>query len=107
MRLRRRSLWRQRRRRAALYPASGGDQQCHRGGYRFLAELAADDRRKDREAAQGRAGMIRVEVHMHGNLRRFLPDGVSCVELDLPDGARVCDVIARLSAEDEIWLASI
>ena len=32
--------------------------------------------------------MIRVEVHMHGNLRRFLPDGVSCMELDLPDGAK-------------------
>jgi hypothetical protein len=29
------------------------------------------------------------------------------MELDLPDGARVCDVIARLRAEDEIWLASI
>jgi len=51
--------------------------------------------------------MIRVEIHMHGNLRRFLPDGVSCMELDLPDGARVCDVIARLRADDEIWLASI
>jgi hypothetical protein len=44
---------------------------------------------------------------MHGNLRRFLPDGVSCVELDLPDDTRVCDVIERLRAEDEIWLASI
>jgi hypothetical protein len=51
--------------------------------------------------------MIRVEVHMHGNLRRFLPDGVACVELDLPDDTRVCDVIERLRAEDEIWLASI
>ena len=35
-----------------MHPAAGGDQQCHRGGHRFLAELAADDRRKDREAAQ-------------------------------------------------------
>ena len=51
--------------------------------------------------------MIRIKVHMHGNLRRFLPDGVSCVELDLPDGTRVCDVIERLRAENEIWLASI
>ena len=107
MRIRGRSLWRQGRRRAALHPAAGGDQQCHRGGHRFLAELAADDRRKDRETAKGRKGMIRVEVHMHGNLRRFLPDGVSCMELDLPDGTRICDVIERLRAEDEIWLASI
>jgi len=51
--------------------------------------------------------MIRVAVHMHGNLRRFLPNGVSCVELDLPDGTRVCDVIKRLRAEEEIWLASV
>jgi hypothetical protein len=51
--------------------------------------------------------MIRVEVYMHGNLRRFLPDGVSSVELDLPDGTRVCDVIESLRADDEIWLASI
>jgi hypothetical protein len=51
--------------------------------------------------------MIRVEVHMHGNLRRFLPDGVGSVELDLPDGTRVCEVIEQLRATDEIWLASI
>jgi hypothetical protein len=37
--------------------------------------------------------MIRIEIHMHGNLRRFLPDGVSSVELDLPDDTRVCDAI--------------
>jgi hypothetical protein len=51
--------------------------------------------------------VIRVEVHMHGNLRRFLPDGVSCVEFDLPEGTRVCEVIERLGAAHEIWLASI
>ena len=51
--------------------------------------------------------MIRVEVHMHGNLRRFLPDGVASVELDLPDGTRVCEVIEKLRASDDIWLASI
>ena len=51
--------------------------------------------------------MIRVEVHMHGNLRRFLPDGVSSVELDLPEGTRVSEVIERLRADHEIWLASI
>lgn len=51
--------------------------------------------------------MIRIEVHMHGNLRRFLPDGVSRMELDLPEDARVCDVIEQLRAEGEIWLASI
>ena len=51
--------------------------------------------------------MIRVEVNMHGNLRRFLPDGVSSIQLDLPDGTTVRNVIDHLRAENDIWLASI
>ncbi|MDA9459564.1 hypothetical protein XI00_35895 [Bradyrhizobium sp. CCBAU 21359] len=51
--------------------------------------------------------MIRVEVNMHGNLRRFLPGGVGSIQLDLPEGAKVLNVIGALSAEHEVWLASI
>jgi hypothetical protein len=51
--------------------------------------------------------VIRVEVNMHGNLRRFLPDGVSSIQLDLPEGTTVLKVIDRLQAEHEVWLASI
>ena len=51
--------------------------------------------------------MIRVEINMHGNLRRFLPDGVSSAKLDLPDGTTVRNVVDQLRAENDIWLASI
>ena len=51
--------------------------------------------------------MIKVEVHMHGNLRRFLPDGVASMHLELADGALVEDVIKRLGAGHEVWVASI
>lgn len=51
--------------------------------------------------------MIRIEVNMHGNLRRFLPEGVSSMQLELPDGTQVGEVILRLSAQHDIWVASI
>ncbi|KRR20973.1 MoaD/ThiS family protein [Bradyrhizobium retamae] len=50
--------------------------------------------------------MIRVEINMHGNLRRFLPDGIGSIQLDLPDGTTVLNVIDSF-AEHEVWLASI
>jgi molybdopterin converting factor small subunit len=51
--------------------------------------------------------MIQVEVHMHGNLRRFLPEGVGSTRLELADGALVKDVIQHLGAGHEVWVASI
>jgi molybdopterin converting factor small subunit len=51
--------------------------------------------------------VIRVEINMHGNLRRFLPDGISSIQLDLPDGTTVRNVVDQLRAENDIWLASI
>ncbi len=51
--------------------------------------------------------MIRVEVNMHGHLRRFLPDGVASMQLDLPEGTTVLNLIDRLQVQNEVWLASI
>lgn len=51
--------------------------------------------------------MIHVDVNMHGNLRRFLPDGVGSVRLALPDGTSVGEVVERLRGEHDIWVASI
>jgi molybdopterin converting factor small subunit len=51
--------------------------------------------------------VISVEINMHGDLRRFLPDGVSSTQLDLPEGTTVLRVIDYLQAEHEVWLASI
>ncbi len=51
--------------------------------------------------------MIHIEVNMHGNLRRFLPDGVSSTQLNLPDDTTIGQVIEKLRAEHDIWVASI
>lgn len=51
--------------------------------------------------------MIRVEVHMHGNLRRFLPAGVASMRLELADGTQVGEVARQLQAQHEVWVASI
>jgi len=51
--------------------------------------------------------MIHIEVNMHGNLRRFLPDGVSSMQLSLPDDTNIGQVIERLRAQHDIWVASI
>lgn len=51
--------------------------------------------------------MISVEVRVHGNLRRFLPQGVGSVRLELPDGTRIDELVERLRAVDEVGVAAI
>ena len=51
--------------------------------------------------------MIRIEVTMHGNLRRFLPGGVASMQIELPEGTSVAEVIERLRGQHEIWVAAI
>jgi len=51
--------------------------------------------------------MITVEVHMHGNLRRFLPDRVASMTMDIPEGTRVADLAESLKAQEDVWVASI
>jgi sulfur carrier protein ThiS len=40
---------------------------------------------------------MQVEVHLHAELARQAPDRRGVVLLDLPDGARVADVLLRFS----------
>jgi sulfur carrier protein ThiS len=49
---------------------------------------------------------VTVTVVMHGNLRRFLPDGAmrSCVEL--PEGATIEALLERLGAARDTWLVA-
>ncbi len=51
--------------------------------------------------------MITVEIHMHGNLRRFLPEGVASMRMDVPEGTRVADLAESLKATQDVWVASI
>lgn len=48
-----------------------------------------------------------VTVHMHGNLRRFLPGGQARAALELAPGATVEALLARLGATRDTWLVAV
>lgn len=51
---------------------------------------------------------MRVVVRLHGELERFYPDGARHLEVDLPEGATVADLLQRLAPiRSEIWRASV
>lgn len=47
-----------------------------------------------------------VTVVMHGNLRRFMPDGAARAALDVPPGATIETLLARLGADEDTWLVA-
>lgn len=51
--------------------------------------------------------MIEITVTMHGNLRRFLPDGESSTTLRVPEGTTLQQVIAMMHAQDDVWLVAV
>lgn len=44
---------------------------------------------------------MRVEVHLHAELARLAPEHHGVLELDVPDGARVADVLQRFALDDQ------
>ena len=50
---------------------------------------------------------MRVMVHMHGNLRRFLPGGADRTVLEVEPGATIEALLAGLGAERDTWLVAI
>jgi len=44
---------------------------------------------------------MRVEVHLHAELARLAPEQRGVLRLDLPDGARVADVLLRFALGTE------
>jgi sulfur carrier protein ThiS len=48
-----------------------------------------------------------VTVHMHGNLRRFLPEGRDRVSVDLAPGTTIAALLAGLGAERDTWLVAV
>ena len=47
-----------------------------------------------------------ITVVMHGNLRRFLPDGAAQGAVELPEGATISVLLDRLGAADDTWLVA-
>jgi len=50
---------------------------------------------------------VKVTVHMHGNLRRFLPGGTDRTVLEVEPGATIEALLVGLGAERDIWLVAV
>ena len=48
-----------------------------------------------------------ITIHMHGNLRRFMPDGADRLPMEVPQGATVEAVLQQLRAEKDTWLVAV
>lgn len=48
-----------------------------------------------------------VTLHMHGNLRRFLPEGRDRARLPVAPGTTVEGLLAGLGAERDTWLVAV
>ena len=48
-----------------------------------------------------------VTVHMHGNLRRFMPDGRDRVAMDVGEGTTIGGLLSSLGAERDTWLVAV
>jgi len=48
-----------------------------------------------------------VTVQMHGNLRRFLPEGRESVSVEVAEGATVEGLLKALKAERDTWLVAV
>lgn len=48
-----------------------------------------------------------VTIHMHGNLRRFMPDGADRGVLELAEGTTVEAVLRGLGAAEDTWLVAV
>ena len=48
-----------------------------------------------------------VTVHMHGNLRRFMPDGRDRMVMEVATGTTIETFLASLGAERDTWLVAV
>lgn len=48
-----------------------------------------------------------VTLHMHGNLRRFMPDGRDRTTMELDAGTTIGTLLTSLGAERDTWLVAV
>jgi sulfur carrier protein ThiS len=48
-----------------------------------------------------------VTIHMHGNLRRFLPEGRDRTTMEVAPGTSIEALLASLGADRDTWLVAV
>jgi sulfur carrier protein ThiS len=48
-----------------------------------------------------------VTIHMHGNLRRFMPEGRDRVTMEVAPGTSSETLLASLGADRDTWLVAV
>ncbi len=48
-----------------------------------------------------------VTVHMHGNLRRFMPEGRDRTTMEVAPGTSIEVLLASLGADRDTWLVAV
>jgi sulfur carrier protein ThiS len=48
-----------------------------------------------------------VTVHMHGNLRRFMPEGRDRTAMEVAPGTTIEGLLASLGADRDTWLVAV
>ena len=48
-----------------------------------------------------------VTVHMHGNLRRFMPEGRDRLAMEVLPGTSIAALLGSLGAERDAWLVAV
>ena len=48
-----------------------------------------------------------VTVHMHGNLRRFMPEGRDRMTMEVAAGTSIETLLASLGADRDTWLVAV
>jgi sulfur carrier protein ThiS len=52
-------------------------------------------------------GRVRITIHMHGNLRRFLPGGQDRAAMEVAPATTIASLLASLGAARDIWLVAV
>ena len=50
---------------------------------------------------------MKVTVHMHGNLRRFMPESRDRMTMDLAPDTTIAALLASLGADRDTWLVAV
>jgi sulfur carrier protein ThiS len=50
---------------------------------------------------------MRVEVELHGTLRRLHPASRGALQVEIPEGSDIAALVARIGAAGQVWIAEV